>query len=82
MTPATITEAEQVAEERAAAALGYSRIHAKGIVSQLRPVSKSPLFGNGLHRGLVSAVEAADALDNALENLQKLLHDHFHGGDE
>lgn len=82
MTPATITEAEQVAEEQAATALEMSRECAKRIVAHLRPIARSPLFGNGLHRGLVGAVEAADALDDALSNLEVLLHYHFHGGDE
>lgn len=82
MTPSTIAEAEQVAEQQAAHAIRTAREHAKAMVTVLRPIARSPLFGNGLHRGLVGAAESADDLDDALEKLEKALHAHFHGGDE
>lgn len=82
MTPSTITEAEQVAEQQAGQAIRAARDYAKSMVKVLAPIARSPLFGNGLHRGLVGAVENADALDDALEKLEKALHEHFHGGDK
>ena len=79
---ATITDAERVAEEQAAAALATARRAVKETVRVLAPIARSPLFGNGLHRGLVQATETADGLDDALSNLEKALHDHFHGSEE
>lgn len=80
--PATIKDAERVAKEHASRAIEEAREHAKSMVQALRPIAASPLFGNGLHKGLTDAVKVADKLDDELQNIQKALHEHFNGGDE
>lgn len=80
--PATIKDAERVAKEHASRSLEEAREHARAIVSALKPIAHSPLFGNGIHKGLVDAVKAADKLDDEMQAIEKALHEHFNGGDE
>lgn len=79
---ATIKDAERVAEREARKALADARESVKRAAAVLRPVALSPLFGNGVHQGMTEAVKVANNLDDALANLERAVHEYFHGGDE
>lgn len=77
MAEGTLKQIGTEAEARAQLLLDQAREANRSIIRCLEELDASPLFVNGLGRAFEESHKGSRALDERLENMKKMVRDHF-----